>query len=52
MNKNRYKQAVLDIREAYPILSIENIKKDLPNTLKHIGINIKYAAMKQDELMF
>lgn len=52
MNKNRYKQAVLDIREAYPILSIENIKKDLPNTLKHIGINIKYAAMKQPELMF
>ena len=52
MNKNRYKQAVLDIREAYPILSIENIKKDLPNTLKHIGINIKYATMKQDELMF
>lgn len=52
MNKNRYKQAVLDIREVYPILSIENIKKDLPNTLKHIGINIKYAAMKQDELMF
>lgn len=51
MNKNRYKQAVLDIREAYPILSIENIKKDLPNTLKHIGINIKYAAMKQPELM-
>lgn len=29
MNKNRYKQAVLDIRETYPILSIENIKKDL-----------------------
>lgn len=52
MNKNRYKQAVLDIRKAYPILSIENIKKDLPNTLKHIGINIKYAAMKQPELMF
>lgn len=52
MDKNRYKQAVLDIREAYPILSIENIKKDLPNTLKHIGINIKYAAMKQPELMF
>ena len=52
MNKNRYKQAVLDIREAYPILSIENIKKDLPNALKHIGINIKYAAMKQPELMF
>ena len=52
MNKNRYKQAVLDIRETYPILSIENIKKDFPNTLKHIGINIKYAAMKQPELMF
>ena len=52
MNKNRYKQAVLDIRETYSILSIENIKKDLPNTLKLIGINIKYAAMKQDELMF
>lgn len=52
MNKSRYKQAVLDIREAYPILSIENIKKDLPSTLKHIEISIKYAAMKQDELMF
>ena len=52
MNKNRYKQAVLDIRNAYPVLSIENIKTDLPNTLKHIGVNIKYAAMKQDELMF
>lgn len=52
MNKNKYEQAVLDIREAYPILSIENIKTDLPNALKSIGINIKYAAMKQSELMF
>mgnify|MGYP000926304816 CR=1 FL=1 len=52
MNKNRYKQAVLDIRKAYPILSIENIKTDFPNVLRTVGINIKYAAMKQDELQF
>ena len=52
MNKNKYEQAVLDIRNAYPVLSIENIKTDLSNTLKRIGIHIKYAAMKQNELMF
>ena len=50
MPKNSYKQLVLDIRKKYPIFSIENIKNNFKSTLKEVGIEIKYAAMQQDEL--
>lgn len=45
MNKNQYKQIVLEIRDKYPILSIENIKNDFQNTLGSIGVGIKYGTM-------
>lgn len=50
MSKNNYKQLILNIRKKYPIFSVENIKKNLKSTLEQSGIEIKYAAMQQDEL--
>lgn len=50
MIKNTYKKIVLDVRKKYPIYSIENIKENFKSALEQSGIEIKYAAMQQNEL--